>query len=83
MVDSRHQITSNVTSMPEVAGDAAILTDPFSFESISNAMVQIATDEKLRTSLIEKGRQRRQLYSWQKSADRLWDVILKAVQSKR
>ena len=47
-------ITSNVTSMPEVAGDAAILTDPFSFESISNAMVQIATDEKLRTSLIER-----------------------------
>lgn len=76
-------ITSNVTSMPEVAGDAALLTDPFSFESISNAMLKMAADEKLRTSLIEKGRQRKQLYSWQKSADRLWEVILKAAQSSR
>jgi glycosyltransferase involved in cell wall biosynthesis len=70
-------ITSDATSMPEVAGDAALLTDPFSFESISEAMFRISTDEKLRKSLVEKGRVRRKLFNWQKSADKLWETILK------
>ena len=68
-------ITSNVTSMPEVAGDAALIIDPFSIESISDAMKQISTNESLRKSLIEKGKERAGLFSWQKSADRLWGAI--------
>ena len=39
-------ITSNVTSMPEVAGDAALLVDPYSTESISNAMIEISENAK-------------------------------------
>jgi len=74
-------ITSNVTSMPEVAGDAALLIDPFSIESISNAMLLISSDEKLRMSLIEKGNERKKLFTWQKSADRLWESIGKAIHS--
>jgi len=74
-------ITSNVTSMPEVAGDAALLIDPFSIESISNAMLLISSDEKLRKSLIEKGNERKKLFTWQKSADRLWESIEKAIHS--
>jgi glycosyltransferase involved in cell wall biosynthesis len=74
-------ITSNVTSMPEVAGDAALLIDPFSIESISNAMQLISSDEMLRKSLIEKGNERRKLFTWQKSADRLWESIEKAIHS--
>ena len=74
-------ITSNVTSMPEVAGGAALLIDPFSIESISNAMQLISSDEKLRKSLIEKGNERRNLFTWQKSADRLWESIEKAIHS--
>ncbi len=74
-------ITSNVTSMPEVAGDAALLIDPFSIESISNAMQLIFSDEMLRKSLIEKGNERRKLFTWQKSADRLWESIEKAIHS--
>ncbi len=70
-------ITSNITSMPEVAGDAALLIDPFSVESISNAMVQIESDEILRKSLIDKGVKRAKEFSWQKSADRLWESIEK------
>lgn len=72
-------ITSNITSMPEVAGDAALLADPFSIESISNAMEQMATDVKLRKSLIEKGNERKKLFTWQKSADRLWESIEKII----
>jgi glycosyltransferase involved in cell wall biosynthesis len=72
-------ITSNVTSMPEVAGDAALLVDPFSVQSITNAMMKIAADEGLRKSLIEKGKKRAEIFTWQKSADRLWGSIEKVL----
>ena len=72
-------ITSNVTSMPEIAGDAALLTDPFSVESIADAMTQITFDKKLRDTLIVKGMERCKLYSWDHSADRLWKTIEKVL----
>ena len=71
-------ITSNVTSMPEIAGDAALLVDPFSIKSISSAMLKIASDEQLQKELIKKGRERKKLFSWQKSADKLWEAMEKA-----
>ncbi|MCF8296573.1 MAG: glycosyltransferase family 4 protein [Saprospiraceae bacterium] len=75
-------ITSNVTSMPEVADKAALLVDPFSVDSIKDAMIKIANDENLRNELIEKGRIRREEFSWQKSADKLWESIIKTSKSK-
>lgn len=72
-------ITSNVTSMPEVAGGAALLVDPFSVESISDAMIKISSDEKLRQTLIENGIKRAKDFSWQKSADRLWASMEKVL----
>jgi glycosyltransferase involved in cell wall biosynthesis len=73
-------ITSNVTSMPEVASNAALLIDPFSIDSITAAMQQVSFDENLRTLMIEKGNERKKLFSWQKSADLLWDSIERAIQ---
>lgn len=70
-------ITSNITSMPEVAGDAALLIDPFSIDSISSAMEKMANNEELRNSLIEKGFVRAKDFSWQQSADKLWESIEK------
>lgn len=67
-------ITSNVTSMPEVANDAALLVDPFKEESIADAMEKIL-DEKVRNDLIEKGRIRRQDFSWDKAAETWWKVL--------
>jgi glycosyltransferase involved in cell wall biosynthesis len=72
-------ITSNVTAMPEVAGDAALLVDPFSVESIKGAMLLLAKDEPFRQSLIEKGKLRRLQFSWDKTARLLWDSIEKTV----
>ncbi len=72
-------ITSNVTSMPEVAGDAALLIDPFSVSSIADAMLQIVSSDEVRQSLIAKGRIRQKAFTWQKSADKFWDSILKTV----
>jgi len=74
-------ITSNVTSMPEVAGDAAILVNPFSVRSIAEGMEKIASDPSLSIQLNEKARERRNAFSWQKTADRLWLSIEKALDS--
>ena len=75
-------ITSNVTSMPEVAGDAAILVDPFSPRSISEGMLKIASDPSISESLNAKARIRRQDFSWQKTAGLLWESMEKALESK-
>jgi len=72
-------ITSNVTSMPEVTGDAGLFVDPLDPESIAEAMIKISADENLRRELIRKGDLRKDLFTWQKTADRLWDSIVKAI----
>lgn len=70
-------ITSNLTSMPEVAGEAAILVDPFSIDEISNALERIDRDKNLAQGLIEKGKKRLELFSWDKTAELLWKSIEK------
>jgi len=72
-------ITSNLTSMPEIAGDAALLVDPFKPKSIADAMKKITFDEELRNTLIERGRKRRPLFSWEKTAENLWKSIEKTL----
>jgi glycosyltransferase involved in cell wall biosynthesis len=73
-------ITSNVTSMPEVAANAALLVDPFSVNSIADGMYKVYSDENLRKDLIEKGRKRKQDFSWDKTSDLLWKSVLKATE---
>jgi glycosyltransferase involved in cell wall biosynthesis len=75
-------ITSNVTSMPEVAGDAALLADPFSMDSIADAMINIYKDKNLCNQLIEKGKIQRQKFSWEKTAAKLWESIEKVLYEK-
>jgi len=74
-------ITSNVTSMPEVAGDAALLVDPFNPESIAEALYKAYQYESIRNELISRGQRRKNIFSWQQTADRLWESIEKAVKS--
>lgn len=68
-------ITSNVSSMPEIAKDAALLVDPFSVESMANAMLYLYKDEDMRNILINKGRKRKLDFSWEKTAASLWKSI--------
>ncbi len=75
-------ITSNVTSMPEVAGDAAITVDPGDVEEIAGAMRTIADDPAKRKELIEKGKLRSKMFSWDITAEKLWQSIEKAFNSK-
>ena len=68
-------MTSNVTSMPELSSGAALLVDPFSVQSIKEGMLKIARDENVRSFLIEKGRKRRVDFSWDKTANKLWESV--------
>lgn len=61
-------ISSNITSIPEVASDAAILVNPYDTDEIADAMKMVADNENLRRSLIDKGKERVMKYSWEKSA---------------
>lgn len=70
-------ITSNVTSMPEVAGDAALLANPFDPESIARAMTKIANDAALRNELIRRGHLRQGVFTWNRTAELLWGAVRK------
>lgn len=61
-------ITSDVASMPEVAGDAALLINPLNPQDIKNAMLEIINNESLRTELIKKGFARATKFSWENTA---------------
>ncbi len=68
-------ICSNVSSLPEVAGNAAILVSPTSETEISQAMAQLDADASLRQQLIANGHQQKQNFSWDRSAALLWKSI--------
>lgn len=76
-------ITSNITSMPEVAGDAALLCDPYDVGSIAAAMENMASDQNLRETLINKGLERSRIFTWDAAAERLWKSILHSIEQTK
>jgi len=67
-------ICSNVASLPEVAGDAAILIDPKNTRQIAEAMQRLARDAELREELIRRGRRRVRRFSWSRFARRIHEL---------
>jgi glycosyltransferase involved in cell wall biosynthesis len=61
-------VTAQTSSLPEVTGDAAILIDPNDFVQLAEAILKVISDCQLRQELINKGRERAQLFSWQRTA---------------
>jgi len=76
-------ITSNVTSMPEVAGDAAIIVDPFDYKDIAAAMQKVESQAEFRNKLIAKGKERAKLFSWDNTASVIWETITKVYSDKK
>ena len=72
-------ISSNCSSMPEVAGSAGLLIDPQSTEQIAKTMVQLAQDDNLRDRLIEAGAQQAKKFSWTKAAQETLAVYQKLI----
>ena len=64
-------ITSNATSLPEVAGDAAILVDPEDHKGIATAMLDLEVNEDKRKALVDKGLIRSQLFTWDQCANKI------------
>jgi glycosyltransferase involved in cell wall biosynthesis len=72
-------ITSNVTSMPEVAGGAALLADPFDVDSITSAMARLWNEKGLKDQLVAAGLNRAEDFSWSKTSSLLWSCITRAL----
>lgn len=75
-------ITSQVTSMPEVAGDAALLIDPFSESSIAEAMTKMM-DANIREELAAKGLDRAAAFSWDQAAEEIWKCLMKSIKKQQ
>ena len=69
-------VTSNVSSLPEVAGGAALLVDPYDEEAIAAGIVRAVTDEALRADLIARGRERARSFSWAQSVRRIHEIYM-------
>jgi glycosyltransferase involved in cell wall biosynthesis/GT2 family glycosyltransferase len=70
-------ITSNRSSMPEVAGDAALLVDPYDINAIAEAMIDLSNNDALRKELTERGYSRGKKFTWKKSAEKTLQVYKK------
>lgn len=73
-------LTSNVSSMPEVAGGAGYLVNPEDVDEISHGIEQIVNNDLLRDELIEGGIKRSQEFSWDVSARNIWNVFTSVTQ---
>ena len=61
-------VTSNVSSLPEVVGDAALMIDPYNVDALAKAMAEILTNDGLRRGMIERGLAQAEKFSWEKTA---------------
>jgi glycosyltransferase involved in cell wall biosynthesis len=73
-------ICSNTTSLPEVGGNAVLYADPMKIGQITEAMIQLASDDNLRKTMIEKGFEQRKRFSWNETAGLLWKSINRTLQ---
>jgi glycosyltransferase involved in cell wall biosynthesis len=67
-------VTSNVSSLPEVAGDAAILVDPYDATAIADGIYRVLTDDSLRQDLKRRGLDRATQFSWESSVRRVREI---------
>jgi len=72
-------VTSNITAMPETAGDAALLVDPRSLEQMADAIKQIVADNSLRQRMRERGIARAAQFSWQTACSRVDRLLTDSV----
>ena len=74
-------ICARTSSLPEVAGEAAILVDPFSPKELAEAIEQVITREDIRKALIARGFDRVRLFSWEKTARKTLEVFEQVIDS--
>ena len=75
-------ITSNVSSLPEVVGDAAVMIDPYEPAAIADAMQRVLSDEALRADLRRRGLARAREFSWERSIGRVREIYREVAKSE-
>jgi glycosyltransferase involved in cell wall biosynthesis len=74
-------VTSNLSSLPEVAGEGAVLVDPYSPQAIADGLYRVLTDEPFAQQLRRRGLARAGQFSWETSARRVREVYMEAAQA--
>jgi len=67
-------LTSGEASLPEVTGDCAVICDAYSPKSIAEGLYRLYADEKLRRDLSARGLERAKQFTWERSAEMLYDI---------
>ncbi len=71
-------LTSEVASIPEVVGEAAVLVDPYDIDSIASGLQCLVEDSPLRRTLRTKGLERAERFTWERTAEQTWRVLQEA-----
>ncbi|HXV60660.1 MAG TPA: glycosyltransferase family 1 protein [Vicinamibacteria bacterium] len=79
MANGTPVVTSRISSLPEVVGDAAITVDPYDIDEIAHAMKSILTDGSLRNRLIEAGHAQAQRFSWESAVAQIHAAYMSAL----
>jgi glycosyltransferase involved in cell wall biosynthesis len=76
-------IASNVSSLPEVVGDAAVLIDPLNTTELAQAMIKVLTDDELKREMSIAGISQAKLFSWDTTADRYFEVFERVLKDEK
>jgi len=76
-------ITSNVSCMPEIAGNAGVLTDPYDTDNMAEALMTVATNDQLRMEKISAGLVNAKRFSWDRAAERVLNLYELVYQQER
>ena len=79
MANGTPVVTSNISSLPEVVGDAALTVDPYNIDDIALAIRKILSDPELRTRLISRGHERAARFSWERSVAQVHQAYQQAL----
>lgn len=74
-------LTSDVSAMPEVAGNAALIVDPYSIGAIAEGLNDLVNDDVLRQDLVGRGREQVMRFDWDRSAKELWGIVDRVYES--
>lgn len=83
MISGTPVVTSNVSSLPEVVGNAAVMVNPENVFDIARGLREVLVDESLRAELIRKGYQQARRFSWSQTARQVLEIYREAGQSRR
>lgn len=75
-------VTANNSSLPEVGGDACLYCNPYDTDDIKNKLLLVLNDEQLAMDMTNKGLKRAELFTWEKTAQQIYDILINMSEEK-